>query len=528
VSGQPGTAKTIVMNITASADPDFLISTNQSGSVVIYQGQSESVDVSITAVNGFNSEVTFSVTGTTPTGLSSSFTPSSVTGSGTTSLELSASASADIGGTSITIEATDGSKTHTLDLPVTIEEVPEPDFRLEGDATTVTATTSNPGLLVLDVVRLHGHTGEITFSTSDLPTGVTADFTPSSLTGSATSTNLTLTVDNTVTSSDDFFTITATSGSIERSWTIMLSLVNEDPPGYSLTFSPDPVTVQRGTSGTFTILIDRTGNYTGDVTMNTSASFLVSGATLSYDNPAFSGDIASITATIDIPADAEVKTHVGTVYSNPEGLEGSTFKIHNYSVIVTDTPVESDFSIASNIQNVSVAQGQSSDDITVSLTPTGSFNEQVDFTAENLPTGVTANFSPTSLTGSGSSTLTFSATADATIGTTDITIKGTASSGTKTITLSLSVTGTSSVANPKKTKPEILLYPNPVTDVVNIQSSTTSQQVNIYTLQSKLVQQTQFNSKEVQLDVSALNKGVYLIEIISMDEKRVIKKIIKL
>jgi tripartite motif-containing protein 71 len=526
VSGQKGTAKTILINITASADPDFLISTDQSGSVIIYQGQAETVDVSITAVNGFNSAVTFSISGTTPSGLSTSFTPSSVTGSGSTGLELSASASAELGGTSISVEATSGGKTHVIDIPIAIEEVPEPDFRLEGDATQVTATTSNPGMLVLDIVRLHGHTGEITFTTDDLPTGVTAEFSPSSLSGSETSSNLTLTVDNTVTSSDGFFTVTASSGSIERSWRVMLSVVNEDPPGYTLTFSPDSVTIQRGTSGMFTILINRTGNYTEDVTMSTSASYLVDGATLSYDKPAFTGDVTSITATLDIPSDADVKTYNGNIYSNPKEL-GIMFKIHPYSVIVTDTPVESDFSIASSVQSITVTQGQSSNSINISLTPLGSFNEKVDFTAENLPSGVTAAFSSASLTGSGSTSLTLSASESAALGTSDITIKGTASSGIKTITIQLQVNsdGTSTIS--KETESSNLIYPNPAQNILNIQSETIIQQINIYSVQGELMTQDLFNSSKIRINVSGLNNGYYLVEILTKDGKRKMEKIIK-
>jgi len=527
LSGQQGTAKKIIINITASADPDFLLSTGQSGSVIVYQDQTETVDVSITAVNGFNSDVTFSTMGTIPSGLSTTFTPTSVTGSGTTSIELSASASAELGGTSITVEATGGGKTHTMVLPVTIEELPDPDFRLEGDATQVTATTSNPGMLVLDVVRLHGHTGEITFTTSELPEGVTTEFSPSSLSGSTSSTNLTFTVDNTVTSSDDFFTVTATSGSIKRSWTIMLSLVNEDPPGYTLTFSPNPVTIQKGTSGSFTILINRTGNYTGEVAMSKSSSYLVSGSTLSYDKPAFTGDITTITATLDIPSDADVKTYDGNIYSNPKDLDGFTFKIHSYSVVVTDTPVESDFSIASGVEIATVSQGKTSDEITISLTPSGAFDEKVDFSAENLPSGVTPNFSPSSLTGSGSIILTLSASETATIGTADVSIIGTAFSGTKTITLSLQVNSSGEVFITEQKAQNISCFPNPVSDLLNIQSTDQIRQVKLISLEGKTLKQFEFNETEIQLNVSGLDAGIYLLQIKGVNGKTETHKIVK-
>jgi hypothetical protein len=77
---------------------------------------------------------------------------------------------------------------------------------------------------------------------------------------------------------------------------------------------------------------------------------------------------------------------------------------------------------------------------TVTETVAGGFDSPVALTASGLPPGVTAAFNPTSITGAGSSTLTFTAASTAPAGTTTITVTGTPSSGSAiTTTLTLAV-----------------------------------------------------------------------------------------
>ncbi len=74
-----------------------------------------------------------------------------------------------------------------------------------------------------------------------------------------------------------------------------------------------------------------------------------------------------------------------------------------------------------------VNQGESTT-VTVTITSYGQFNYTVELSALNLPSGVTASFSPSSVTltpgGTASSTLTLTASSTSTTGTTDITIRG--------------------------------------------------------------------------------------------------------
>jgi hypothetical protein len=104
------------------------------------------------------------------------------------------------------------------------------------------------------------------------------------------------------------------------------------------------------------------------------------------------------------------------------------------------------FSVASLSTSKTVMAGASTTD-TVLVDPLGGFSGTVALTASGLPSGATASFSPSSISGaSGSSTLTISTTASTPAGTSSVTITGTSGSTTHSDTLQLTVTGT--VAGP--------------------------------------------------------------------------------
>jgi subtilase family serine protease len=101
----------------------------------------------------------------------------------------------------------------------------------------------------------------------------------------------------------------------------------------------------------------------------------------------------------------------------------------------------SGFSLSASPNSVSVAQG-SSGTSTITSTTTGGFNSAVTLSATGQPTGVTVVFNPTSITGTGTSTMTMTVGSTTVPGTYPITVTGTAGSTTETTTVTLTVTGT--------------------------------------------------------------------------------------
>ena len=98
------------------------------------------------------------------------------------------------------------------------------------------------------------------------------------------------------------------------------------------------------------------------------------------------------------------------------------------------------FTLTASPGSLSIAQG-SSGSTSISSTVTGGFDSAISLSASGQPSGVTVGFNPASITGAGSSTLTFTVASTAVAGTYPITVSGTSGSTTKTTTVSLTVTG---------------------------------------------------------------------------------------
>lgn len=67
------------------------------------------------------------------------------------------------------------------------------------------------------------------------------------------------------------------------------------------------------------------------------------------------------------------------------------------------------------------------------------------------------------------------------------------------------------------------LYPNPATSIVNIQTEASIKEVEIYTLEGKLVKE----SMENKIDVTSLASGLYIIKIMTHENKIGVQKLVK-
>jgi len=99
------------------------------------------------------------------------------------------------------------------------------------------------------------------------------------------------------------------------------------------------------------------------------------------------------------------------------------------------------FSLSASPASVSVAQGHAGTS-TITSTVTGGFSGAIALTATGQPSGVTVSFSPTSITGAGSSNMTMTVGASTAVGTYTIKVTGTSGSATASTNVTLTVTGT--------------------------------------------------------------------------------------
>ena len=100
----------------------------------------------------------------------------------------------------------------------------------------------------------------------------------------------------------------------------------------------------------------------------------------------------------------------------------------------------SGYSLAATPSSVSIVQG-SNGGATIASTPFGGYGDLITLTVSGLPSGVTVGYGANPIGASGSSVLTFSASATAATGTTAVTVTGTGSDGTvEFTTVNLTVT----------------------------------------------------------------------------------------
>jgi kumamolisin len=304
---------------------------------------------------------------------------------------------------------------------------PTAGFSLSATAASVTDGSTGTSTVTESVTG--GFDSAVTLSASGMPTGVTAAFSPTSITGAGTST-LTFTASSTAAAGSYTITVTGTpaSGTAETT-TLTLTVSAASTPSFSL--SATAASVKDGSTGTSTVTETVTNGYNTAVTL--SASGLPTGVTAAFSPASITGAGTS-TLTFTASSTAAAGTYTITVTGTPTS---GTAKTTTLTLTVT-AAVTGSFTISVSPTSGYLDRGQSGYAV-VTTTASGGFNSAITFSATGIPSGVTGSFSPTSVTGSGTTDFTLTVSRTAPTGTSTITIKGTGGGVTKTTTLTFQV-----------------------------------------------------------------------------------------
>jgi len=200
-------------------------------------------------------------------------------------------------------------------------------------------------------------------------------------------------------------------------------------PDFSLSAAPSSVTIVQGNSGSSTITSTVSGGFNSAISL--TASGQPSGVTVSFTPSSITG---AGTSTMNITVASTTAT--GTYPITVTGTSGST--VHTTTVTLTVTGTAAGFSISASPSSITVTRG-SSGNVTITSTVSGGFNSAISLSASGQGSRVTISFSPTSITGAGTSTMTIRVNSRATRGTRTITIKGTSGTTSHTATVSLTI-----------------------------------------------------------------------------------------
>jgi cellulase/cellobiase CelA1 len=400
--------------LPTTTSPGFIVSAT---GMTVMQGTNVASSVTVAAFNGFDSAVALTVSGL-PAGVTASFSPASVTGSGGSTLTFTATNTATVGAVTVTVTGTSGSTVKTATMTLTVTARPE--FTITVSPTTLSLPPNTNPTVTLTVTFVGGLTGSVSISASGLPSGVQANFSPSSLNASGT---VVVNFNSQASTPAGTYSVllTGTDGTLVNSATLALTI---PATGFTLAPSATTVALTQGKTATDTITVTDLSGFTGSVTL--AASGLPSGVTGVWGtNPTTGTSVLTLTATSTATTGASTVTITGT--------SGSTTATTSFTLTVS-SPIG--FTLTPSATALSVAQGKTATD-TVTVTDVGGFTGSVTLSATGLPSGVTVAYGTNPTTTS--SVLTFTATSTAMAGLATVTITGTSGTTTATTTIALTV-----------------------------------------------------------------------------------------
>ncbi|MFI5167634.1 MAG: protease pro-enzyme activation domain-containing protein [Thermoanaerobaculales bacterium] len=205
-------------------------------------------------------------------------------------------------------------------------------------------------------------------------------------------------------------------------------------PNFTISASPNSVSVVQGNNGTSTVTTAVSGGFNSAIAL--SATGQPTGVTVTF-NPTSIAAPGSGSSTMTLAVASSTAT--GTYPITVSGVGGGVTQTTTVSLTVTP-PAAPAFTISASPTSVTVSQG-SKGTSTITTAVSGGFNSAIALSAAGKPTGVTVTFNPTSIAapGSGSSTMTISVASTTVTGTYKITVTGTGGGLTHTATVSLTV-----------------------------------------------------------------------------------------
>jgi hypothetical protein len=196
-------------------------------------------------------------------------------------------------------------------------------------------------------------------------------------------------------------------------------------PDFSVATTPASQTISPGTGTSYSVNVTPSNGFSGSVTFNVSG--LPSGATATF-NPSSVSSAGSSNLSVNTSS----STPAGSYPLKITATSGSLTHTTQVTLVVAD------FSIAASPSSQTVNR-RSKTTYIVSVTALGPFSAAVNFSVRGLPTRTSSSFTPTSVAGSGTTTLTISTKSRTATGTYLLTIKATGGGFTHSATVNLAI-----------------------------------------------------------------------------------------
>ncbi len=315
-SGTLSTSIPVALTVTAGStgppsNADFTLKATPT-TLALAPGASGQVTLSSTAIDGFSGAIAVTVDGL-PTGVTVSPSTISVTVNNPLVVTLTAASDAPATATPVQVRfiGTSGKLSHTATIQLTITVVGPtgPDFNITATPDTMTVAQGlQSGEVQIAVTGTNGFSGDVTYTVSGLPTGVTVIPSSSTLQSGWTEPMVfQATADAPI--GNATVTITGTSGVLTHTATVALTVTAPPPPDFvALALSPTDLTIKAGSIGTVSVTATATDGFTG--TINVSVENLPKGVTMS---PATAALMPGVPQTFTLAAAVTAQPSTSTV-----------------------------------------------------------------------------------------------------------------------------------------------------------------------------------------------------------------------
>lgn len=413
------------ISLTVLPAPTFSLSSTTTA-MSLLPGSSGSTTIATSPNSTFNAIISLKVTGM-PAGMTATLSPASITapGSGSSILAVATTSTVAAGFYNLNVTATGGGLTKTTLINVSV-----PGFTLTTANTTLSLNQGLSNSVVLTTALLGGFNSPVNFSVSGLPAGVTAAFSPAALSAPGAGRSvLTLTAASSASLGTATVMITAVGAGVSR--TIPLSLTVLPPPTFTLT---TPAVVNLLTGGTISVAFKTTAFYGYSSNVQWSVSGVPAGVTAKLSTPS-----SAVGATVTLTLSATANASPGVFALVIQASGGGVTKTASMNLALSIPAV---YTMTSAVSSLILPPGTSGS-TTIKTEPTVTFNAPISFRIAGLPTGMTASFSPATLSAPGTGTVTVIIASGATVspGSYLLTVTATGGNVTQTSVITVVVPG---------------------------------------------------------------------------------------
>jgi hypothetical protein len=259
---------------------------------------------------------------------------------------------------------------------------PPPDFTFSAAPASRSVAVGSATSYTATVAPLNGFTDAVSLSATGLPAGVTATFSPASITGGSGTSTMNVSVGASTVAGSYTLTIKGTDGALQHSAAVTLVVTTSPPPDFGLAATPASRTVAAGAATTFTATVTPSNGFTDAVAM--SVTGLPAGTTATFSPASITGGSGSSTMNVSVGSSTAAGTYTLTI----KGTDGALQHSATVTLVVTAS--------SGGCVTASVSTGFKN---TPFATQTGTFTAQFDASPSVSPTDSSVSFSKGAQTG---------------------------------------------------------------------------------------------------------------------------------